>query len=54
VLFAKRNYEEALQYFKKALKFKPDMSAHGRLGMAYCFYSVGKYTLAEFTFKKIL
>ena len=54
VHFAKRNYEEALMYFKKALKLKPDIPAHGRLGMAYCFLNLGKYTLAEHTFNRIL
>jgi tetratricopeptide (TPR) repeat protein len=52
--FAERNYEEALIYFKKVLKMKPDLPAHARLGMAYSFYYLGKYTLAHYTFKRIL
>jgi len=48
--FAERNYEEALMYFKKALKMKPNLPANARLGMAYCFYYLGKYTLSYFTF----
>lgn len=52
--FARKNYEEALAYYKKALRMKPDMPACGRLGMACCYFNLGKYVMAEYTYKRML
>lgn len=40
VFFAKRNYEAALNQYKKALKTNKSLPAKARLGMAFCFYEL--------------
>lgn len=50
--FAIRNYKEALQYFKKAIKLKPSIAGRARLGLAYCYYNLGSYSLAYYAFKR--
>lgn len=41
--FAKRQYESALNYYKKALKINKALPIKARLGMAYCFYELEKF-----------
>lgn len=36
--FMFKNYEKALEYYKKALLSNRNMPTRGRLGMAYCFF----------------
>ena len=46
VHFAKKQYEKALEYYKKALITHKKLPAKARLGMGYCFYELQKYELA--------
>jgi RNA polymerase-associated protein CTR9 len=52
--FAKRNYEIALNHYKKAMRMNKSLPTKARLGMAYCFYELEKYEMAKACFKRIL
>jgi tetratricopeptide (TPR) repeat protein len=52
--FVQKNYSEALSYYKKALIQNKNLPVNARFGMAYCFYELEKYQMAEMCFKRIL
>lgn len=54
ILFTKRNYEGALNFYKKALRVNKRLPSKARLGMAYCFYELEKYEMALLCFKRLL
>jgi tetratricopeptide (TPR) repeat protein len=41
--FIKKNYQKALELYKKCLEINKDLPTKARLGMAYSFFYLGKF-----------
>lgn len=54
ISFNKKDYKGALAYYKKALRTNPRCPADVRLGMAHCFYKLGKLDRARQAFNRTL
>ena len=52
--FARKNYQQSLEFYKRALEMRRTMPVKARLGMAYCFYFLNKFELAKSCFRRIL
>jgi len=52
--FIKRNYQKALELYKKCLEISKTLPTKARLGMAYSFFYLGKYELARACFQRII
>jgi len=54
ISFNKKDYKGALSYYKRALRTNPSCPADVRLGMAQCFYKLGKLDRARQAFERTL
>lgn len=54
IYFLKRNYQKSLDLYKKCLSTAKTLPAKGRIGMAYCFYYLGKYEMARACFQRVI
>ncbi|KAI1309430.1 RNA polymerase-associated protein CTR9 -like protein [Halotydeus destructor] len=54
IAFNKKDYKASLVHYKKALKTNPRCPADVRLGMAHCFYKLGKVDKAKLAFERAL
>jgi RNA polymerase-associated protein CTR9 len=54
ILFNKGNFEDALKVYKEVLTVNPYSPAHVRLGLALCYYKLGKQELARKCFERVL
>jgi len=54
IAFNKKDYKNALAYYKKALRTKPDCPANVRLGMGHCFLKLGNVDKARLAFERAL
>ncbi len=52
--FNKKDYKNALNYYKRALKANPNAPASVRLGMGMCFYKMTKVPKAKLAFERAL
>lgn len=54
ISFNKKEYRQALAFYKKALRTNPRCPADVRLGMGHCFYKLGKQEKARLAFERAL
>jgi len=54
VLLHMRKYNEALQFYKKALFINPNLPGYVRLGFGVCYYQLGQYDKARLAFERVL
>ena len=54
IAFNKKNYKEALAFYKKALRTNPGCPASVRLGMGHCFLKLGNTDKARLAFERAL
>lgn len=52
--FAKKAYEKALECYKKCLRRNNCLPIKARLGMAYCYFNLNKFEVAQACFERIL
>ena len=52
--FTKKNYQKSLDLYKKCLEINKALPVKARIGMAYCFFYLGKYEMARACFQRIL
>ena len=52
--FLRKNYARSLDLYKKILATAKQLPPRGRLGMAYCFFYLGKYEMARACFQRLL
>ncbi|GMS88584.1 hypothetical protein PENTCL1PPCAC_10759, partial [Pristionchus entomophagus] len=54
IAFQKKDYTQALFYYKKALRTKPDCPADVRVGLGHCFVKLNKMEYARQAFERAL
>ncbi|VVC34791.1 Tetratricopeptide repeat,Tetratricopeptide repeat-containing domain,Sel1-like [Cinara cedri] len=54
IAYNRKEYKEALTYYKKALRINPQCPADVRLGMAHCFLKLGNEEKARLAFERAL
>jgi len=54
IAFNKKDYKNALAYYKKALRSNPSCPADVRLGMGHCFLKLGNMEKAKLAFERAL
>jgi len=54
ISFNKKEYKQALQFYKKVLRVNPNCPADVRLGMGHCFYKLGNLEKARLAFARCL
>jgi len=54
VCYASGNYNGALGFFKRALRYNPKLPAEVRLGLGHCFLKLKNYTKAFAAFQRVL
>lgn len=54
IAFNKKDYKNALNNYKKALKINPNSPASVRLGMGLCFFKMAKISKAKLAFERAL
>jgi len=54
ISFNKKDYKQALQFYKKVLRINPNCPADVRLGMGHCFYKLGNLEKARLAFSRCL
>ena len=52
--FIRKNYNKALELYKKALSMGRGVPTGARLAMAYCFFNLGKFEMARACFQRIM
>lgn len=52
--FAKKSYSKSLEYYKKMLQIYRSLPVKARLGMAYCYYNLNMFEMAQACFERIL
>lgn len=54
IQFIKKNYQKALDSYKKCLELNRNLPTKARMGMAYSFFYLGKYEMARACFERII
>ena len=54
IAFNKKDYKNALGFYKRALRISGDAPASVRLGMGLCFFKMGKVSKAKMAFERAL
>ncbi|VDP07315.1 unnamed protein product [Soboliphyme baturini] len=54
IAYHKKEYKNALHYYKKALRFNPNCPADVRVGMGHCFAKLSKMDKAKMAFERAL
>ncbi|CAH8484612.1 unnamed protein product [Schistosoma haematobium] len=54
IAFNKKEYRNALGFYRKALRLQPNCPATVRLGMGHCFFRLGNMEKARLAFKRAL
>lgn len=54
IAYNKQDYKGALAYFKKALRFNPNLPAEVRMGLAHCFLKLGNEEKARLAMERAL
>jgi RNA polymerase-associated protein CTR9 len=54
IAFNKKDYKNALNFYKKALRANPNAPASVRLGIGLCFFKMGKIPKAKMAFERAL
>ncbi|TKR78211.1 hypothetical protein L596_019056 [Steinernema carpocapsae] len=52
IAFQRKEYKNALFFYKKAIKLKPNCPADVRVGVGYCLYRLGKHEKARMAFER--